>query len=149
MDKLIKKNKRTYHDYEILDKLEAGIVLHGFEVKSIKNGNIKLRSAFVTFHKSEPYLTGAYVGKYKPAGGLKNYDPERSRKLLLKRKQIGYILGKSQERGLTIVPLSVYTKGSKIKVEIGVGKGKKEYQKKEIKKKRDIDREIKRTLKKF
>lgn len=147
MNKIIIENKKAYHDYEILDKFEAGIVLRGYEVKSVRNKNIKLKGAFVTFHKNEPYLTGAHIGKYKPAGKLPNYDPERSRKLLLKKKEVRHILGKSQEKGLTIVPLLVYTKGNKIKVEIGVGRGKKQYQKKELLKKRDIEREIKRTLK--
>jgi len=149
MTKIILENKKAYYDYEILEKLEAGIILRGYEVKSIRNGNIKLKGAFVTFYKNEPYLTGAHIGKYKPAGGLKDYDPERSRKLLLKKKQVRHILGKSQEKGLTIVPLSVYTKESKIKIEIGVGRGKKRYEKKEVKKRRDIERDIKRTLKKL
>ena len=147
MDKKIAENKKAYFDYEILDKFEAGIVLFGYEVKSVRQGNIKLKSAFVTFHKNEPYLTGAHIGKYKPAGKLPSFDPERSRKLLMKKKEIRFLLGKSQEKGLTIVPLLVYTKGSKIKIEIGVGRGKKRYEKKEIKKKRDIEREVRRTLK--
>ncbi|MBU1180266.1 SsrA-binding protein SmpB [Patescibacteria group bacterium] len=147
MTKVITENKKAYYDYEILDKFEAGIVLFGYEVKSVRQGNIKLKGAFVTLHKNEPYLTGAHISKYKPAGHLLDYEPERSRKLLMKKKEIRYLLGKKEERGLTIVPLLVYTKGSKIKIEIGIGKGKKRYEKKEIKKKKDLDREIKRTLK--
>lgn len=147
MDKIIKDNKKAYHDYEILDKFDAGLVLLGHEVKSVRQGNINLKGAFITFHKNEPYLTGAYIGKYKPAGKLPDYEPERSRKLLMKKKEIRVCLGKKEEKGLTIVPLLVYTKGNKIKLQIGIGRGKKEYQKKEIKKKRDIEREVKRTLK--
>lgn len=141
------ENKKAHFDYEFLQKFEAGIVLAGHEVKAVKQGNIGLKGAFVTFHNSEPMLTGAHISKYKGAGGLKDYDPERSRKLLLKRKEIRYLLGKKEEKGLTIVPISVYTKGSKIKVEIAIGKGKKQYEKKEKIKKRDLEREIKRTLK--
>jgi SsrA-binding protein len=147
MDKLIAENKKAYFDYEILEKFEAGIVLFGYEVKAVKNGNIGLKGAFVTFYKNEPYLTGAHIGKYKQAGGIKDYDPDRSRKLLLKNKEIRHILGKKDEKGLTIVPIKVYTKQSKIKVEIGIGKGKKQYEKKEKIKARDVERDIRRTLK--
>lgn len=97
MDKIIVENKKARHDYEILDKFEAGIVLHGYEVKSVRQGNIKLKGAFVTLHKNEPYLTGAHISRYKPAGKLPDYDPERSRKLLMKKKEIRYLLGKKCE----------------------------------------------------
>ncbi|MBU4421588.1 SsrA-binding protein SmpB [Candidatus Parcubacteria bacterium] len=149
MDKLIAENKKTYHDYEILEKYEAGIVLYGFEVKAVRNGNISLKGAYVTFYNNEAYLTGSFIGKYKPAGGLSDYEPERGRKLLLKKREILYLKGKSEVKGLTILPLSVYTKGSKVKIEIGIGKGKKQYEKKEKIKKRDIEREVRRTLKKL
>ncbi|PIR66592.1 MAG: SsrA-binding protein [Parcubacteria group bacterium CG10_big_fil_rev_8_21_14_0_10_36_14] len=147
MDKSLSENKKAYHDYEILEKYEAGIVLYGFEVKAVRNGNMSLKGAYVTFHNNEAFLTGSYIGKYKPAGGLSDYEPERSRKLLLKKREILYLKGKSEVKGLTILPLLVYTKGSKVKIEIGIGKGKKQYEKKEIKKKKDIERDIKRTLK--
>ncbi|MFA5133875.1 MAG: SsrA-binding protein SmpB [Patescibacteria group bacterium] len=146
-DAFIAENKKAYFDYEILDKYEAGIILLGHEVKAVKAGNISLKGAFITFHNGEAYLTGAHIGKYKQAGGIKDYDPERSRKLLLKTKEIRYISAKKDEKGLTIVPTRVYTKHSKIKVEIAVGKGKKHYEKKEKIKARDIERDIKRTLK--
>ncbi len=141
------KNKKALFDYDILDTLEAGLVLSGAEVKSVRNGQINLKGAFVTFHKNEALLTNAHISKYKNAGNLDSYDPTKSRKLLLKAKQIAYLQGKSQEKGLTIVPLSVYTKGRRIKVEIGVGKGKKKYDKKETKKRRDIEREAQRSIK--
>lgn len=146
-DKLLADNKKALFDYEILEKYEAGIVLFGHEVKSVRGGHISLKGAYVTFHNNDPYLTGAHISRYKPAAGIKDYDPERSRKLLLKNKEIRRLLGKKEEKGLTIVPIRVYTKHSKIKVEIGVGKGKKKYEKKEKIKARDIEREIKRTLK--
>lgn len=147
MEKYLAENKKAFFDYEILEKFEAGIVLRGYEVKAVKAGNIGLKGAYVTFHNGEAYLTGAHIGRYKQAGGLLDYDPERSRKLLLKNKEIRYLMGKKEEKGLTIVPLSVYIKGSKIKVEIGIGRGKRKFEKKEKIKKRDIEREIKRTLK--
>ena len=140
-------NKKALFDYEILEKFEAGIVLFGHEVKSIKNGNMSLRGAYVTFHNGEAHLIGAHIGKYKPAGGLKEYDVERSRKLLLKKKELRYLMEKRGVKGLTIVPIKVYTKHSRIKVEIGIGRGKKQYEKKEKIKQGDIEREIKRTLK--
>lgn len=147
MDTLIAENKKAFFDYEILEKYEAGIVLFGHEVKAVKNGNISLKGAYVTFHNHEPYLIGAHIGRYKQAGGLKDYDPERSRKLLLKNKEIRYLSAKNEEKGLTILPIKVYIKHSKVKIEIGVGRGKRQFEKKEKIKARDIEREIKRTLK--
>jgi len=145
--KILAKNKKAYFDYEILDKIEAGLVLTGQEAKAVKNGNISLKGAYVTFHKDKPMLTGAHISKYAPAGPLPDYDPERSRPLLLKKKQIDYLKGKSMEKGLTIVPLLVYTNNRFIKVEIGIGRGKKTFDKREAIKKRDTEREIQRTLK--
>ena len=147
MDKVLSDNKKALYDYEILEKFEAGIVLFGHEAKSAKNGNMSLKGAYVTFHNNEAYLTGAHIGKYKPAGGLKDYDAERSRKLLLKKKELRYLLGKKEVKGLTIVPILVYIKHNKVKVEIAIARGKKQYEKKEKIKQRDIEREIRRTLK--
>lgn len=144
---IIAENKKAFFDYEILEKYEAGIVLFGHEVKAVKNGNVSLKGAYVTFHNGEPYLIGAHVGRYKQAGGLAGYDPERSRKILLKKREIGYLSAKYEEKGLTILPIKVYIKHSKVKVEIGVGRGKRQFEKKEKIKKRDIEREIERTLK--
>lgn len=147
MDKYLAENKKAFFDYEILEKYEAGIVLFGHEVKAVKNGNISLKGAYVTFHNGEPFLIGAHVGRYKQAGGLVGYDPERSRKLLLKKKEIGYLSAKYEEKGLTILPIKVYIKHSKVKIEIGVGKGKRQFEKKEKIRERDIERDIRRTLK--
>ena len=147
MDKILSDNKKALFDYEILEKFEAGIVLHGHEAKSAKSGNMSLKGAYVTFHNNEAYLIGAHIGRYKPAGGLKEYDPERSRKLLLKKKELRRLLGKKEVKGLTIVPILVYIKHSKVKVEIAIARGKKQYEKKEKIKQRDIEREIRRTLK--
>jgi SsrA-binding protein len=142
------KNKKALFDYEILEKFQAGLVLSGQEVKSAKNGQISLKGAFVTFHAGKPLLTGAHITKYKPAGDIPDYDPTRSRHLLLKKKEIRYLQGKFFEKGLTIVPLSVYTKNRFIKVEIAVARGKKTFDKREVIKKRDANREIKRAMKK-
>lgn len=141
------ENKKAYFDYEILEKLEAGLVLTGYEAKAAKAGQINLKGAFVTFHDGDALLTNAHISLYKPAGKMDGYVPDKSRRLLLKKKEIDYLRGKSQEKGLTIVPLKVYTKHRFIKVEIGVGRGKKQYDKRATLKKREVEREIKRTLK--
>jgi len=141
------KNKKALFDYEILKKVEAGLVLDGQEVKSIRKGGIKLAGAHVVFHKDEPFLLNAHISKYRHAGPLPNYDPNRTRKLLLKKKEIAYLRAKSQEKGLTIVPLSVYTSGRRIKVEIGVAKGKKKHDKREAIKGREAKRQTARALK--
>jgi len=141
------KNKKARFDYEILETLEAGLVLTGQEVKSIRDGQAKLTGAFVTFHKGEPVLTNAHISKYKHAGPLDSYEPTHSRKLLLNKKEIDYLRGKSEEKGLTIVPLSLYTRGSHIKVEIGIGRGKKKYDKRRVIKERESKREDIRQIK--
>ncbi len=140
------KNKRAYFDYEHLSTFEAGIVLSGQEVKSIKTGHISLKGAFVTVHKGELYLTNAFVPPYKFAGALPNYDPYQSRKLLVSRAQLKNLIGRSRADGLTIVPLSVYTKGRYIKVGCAVARGKKDHDKRSTIKKRDTDRVINRAL---
>ena len=140
-------NKKALFDYEILDTFEAGLVLTGQEVKSIRSGHISMKGSFVTFHKDEPMLTNVHIPKYKFAGILTDYDPEHSRKLLLKKKEINKLRGKSQEKGLTIVPLSIYTKGRRIKVKIAVVKGKKKHDKRRTIKKREQDREMARAMK--
>jgi len=141
------KNKKVLFDYDILEKFEAGLVLTGQETKSVRLGNISLKGTYVTFHAGSAYLTNAHISKYKPAGKLEDYDPERSRRVLLKAKQIRYLQGKSQEKGLTIVPISVYTRQRFIKLEIAVARGRHTYDKREVIKKRDLDKEVKRTLK--
>lgn len=140
-------NKKAKFDYEILEKFEAGLVLNGIEVKSIRTGGASLKGAFVTFHGENAYLTNMHVPKYKYAGNSLEYEPERSRSLLLKRKEIRYLRGKAQELGLTIVPISLYTKGRHIKVEIAVCRGKKKHDKRETVKKREVRRELSRKIK--
>ncbi|MCX6782353.1 MAG: SsrA-binding protein SmpB [Candidatus Magasanikbacteria bacterium] len=143
------ENKKALFDYEILEKLEAGLVLRGYETKAAKAGHINLKGAYVTFHGSDALLTNAHIGLYKPAGKIEDYDPTHSRRLLLKKKEIDYLRFKSQEKGLTIVPIRVYTKQRFIKVEVAVARGKKQFDKRDAIKKRDLNKEIKRTLKNY
>lgn len=141
------QNKKALFDYKILEKFQAGLVLTGAETKAVKDGQISLKGAYVNFHNGEAYLLNAHISPYKPAGKILDYDPTHSRRLLLHKKEIRYLQGKTQENGLTIVPLSVYTSNRFIKVEIAVARGKQKYDKRDTIKKRDLDREIKRTLK--
>jgi len=146
--KVLAENKKAYFNYEILEKFEAGISLIGQEVKSIKLGHINLAGSYVIIDKnSEVFWIGAKVPPYQPNNAPADYNPERSRKLLLKKKEINYLIGKSRQRGLTLIPLKVYTKNAKIKLEFGIGKGKKEIDKREIIKKRETDKDIERELK--
>ncbi|HRY36419.1 MAG TPA: SsrA-binding protein SmpB [Candidatus Magasanikbacteria bacterium] len=139
-------NKKAFFDYEILEKFEAGLMLLGHEVKSAKNGQISLKGAFITFHNNKAYLTNATISKYKQAGKLDNYDPTRSRQVLLHKKEIRYLQGKFAEKGLTIVPISVYTKNRLVKIEIAVARGKHTFDKRETLKKKDVEREMRRSL---
>lgn len=140
-------NKKAKHEYQLLETLEAGIMLAGHEVKAVRNGQAKLLGAYVTFHNNEAFLTNAHISQYKQASQLTDYQPDKSRKLLLKTKEIAYLQAKSQEKGLTIVPISLYTKRARIKVEIAVARGKKAFDKRESVKKRELDRETRRALK--
>lgn len=140
-------NKRANFDYEISDKYEAGLVLTGAEVKSIKMGHISLKESFVTVKGSELYLTNAHVTPYKQAGEIKNYDPTQPRKLLLHKSEIKHLAGKVRIQGLTLVPIRVYTRKRLLKLEFGLGKGKKKFDKRADISKREVERNIKRELK--
>ena len=137
-------NKKAHFDYEILQTFEAGLQLTGQEVKSAKKGSAKLKGSYVVITGDEAFLLNMHIPKYAKAGSIPNYDPYRSRKLLLKRKELDLLIGKKNEKGLTLIPTKLYTKYGKIKLEFGIGRGKKKYEKKETIKKRDLDREIKR-----
>lgn len=141
----LSQNKRARFDYDILETLEAGLVLSGAETKAVKAGQVNLKGAFITFHAGNALLTNAHISPYAFAKQT-DYDPTHSRRLLLHKKQIHYLQGKSQEAGLTIVPLSVYTHKRRVKVEIAVAKGRKQYDKREAIKKRDLQREIRKNL---
>ncbi|MCK4781800.1 SsrA-binding protein SmpB [Candidatus Parcubacteria bacterium] len=146
--KIIAKNKKAYFDYEILEKFKAGIVLIGTEVKSIKTGHISLKGSYVVIDKSqEVWLIGAEIPAYQPRNAPKDYISSRSRKLLLKKSEIQYLIGKSKQKGLTLAPLMVYTEKGNIKIEFAIAKGKKKVDKRETIKKRDFEREKSRILK--
>jgi len=147
--RIIAKNKKAAYDYEILDSLEAGIVLTGPEVKSIKNGRINLAGSYVMADsKNNIYLLNAHIAPYPPALQVQqNYNPRQNRKLLLKKKEIQKIIGKTHITGLSAIPIKVYTKGGIIKIEIAIAKGKKKYDKRQTLKDRDIKKRINKKLK--
>lgn len=144
--KVYSENKKAYYNYNIIEKYEAGLVLIGQEVKSIKTGRINLAGSYVVFKNTEPYLIGAKIPPYQPKNAPADYNPEQSRKLLLNKKEIHYLFGKSNEKGFSLIPLKVYDKNGRIKLELGLAKGKKKYNKKEKIKKRDLERQIQREL---
>lgn len=139
-------NKRANFDYDISNKFEAGLVLHGYEVKSVKTGHISLKGSFVTAKGNELYITNANIPLYKHSGKIANYDATRPRKLLLHRKEIASLIGKYRTEGLTLVPIRVYTKRGLLKLEFGIGKGRKKYDKRDVIRKRESDRKINRAL---
>ena len=142
------ENKKAYYNYQILEKYEAGLVLQGQEVKSIKAGRVNLTGSYVVFRQNEPYLIGAKIPAWQPKNAPADYNPEQYRKLLLNKKEINYLLGKANERGFSLIPLKVYDKNGRVKLEFGLAKGKKKYNKRESIKNRDINREINRFLSK-
>lgn len=146
---VLARNKRAGYNYELEDRYEAGLVLSGQEVKSIKTGHISLSGSFVTRKGNELFLTNASIPSYKFAGTIVNYDPTRSRKLLLKKSEIKQLAGKISVKGLTLVPLCVYTKKKLIKLEFAIGKGKKRFDKRTAIAKRAAKRRIEKTLKHF
>lgn len=141
------ENKKAYFNYEILEKLEAGLELRGFEVKSLRNKNGSILGARVIIRGGEAYVVGMEIPPYQPANTPKEYEPQRTRKLLLKKSEIKYLLGKAEEKGLAIVPLRVYAKGRVLKMDIAIARGKKKYDKRETIKKRESKRKIERELK--
>ena len=144
--KLIANNKKAYHDYFILDKIETGIALHGTEVKSLRMGKCSIKEAFITVDKGEVFINGMHVSPYEK-GNIFNRDPIRVRKLLIHKKEINRLLGKVKQDGLTLIPLSIYFKGSIAKIQLGLCKGKKLYDKREDAAKKDAKRQIERAVK--
>ena len=140
-------NKKAYRNYSIDDSFEAGIVLTGAEVKSIRSGRCNLSDAYVKFLGNDPWLINADIAQYTHDGS-EDYDSNRSRKLLLKRKEIDILKSKVKQSRFVLIPLSIYTTRNLIKVQVGLGKGKKEYQKKNIEKDRDVKREMARIKRK-
>jgi SsrA-binding protein len=145
-------NKKAYYDYEILEKFQAGLVLNGQEVKSLRTRGISLSGTYIEIKPNnkgffEAFWVGVNIPPYQSANIDKSYDPQRPRKLLLNREEIDYLTGKIKEKGLTLVPLSVYTGTYKIKLEFGLAKGKKKFDKRESIKKREVERKIKSEIK--
>jgi SsrA-binding protein len=139
-------NPRAKFDYHILDTFEAGLVLTGQEVKSIKKSRMSLKGAYVTIKDQEAWLINAFLPPYQPKNAPDNYQPDRSRKLLLNKKEIKSLIGKTKQKGLTLVPLHVYTKHNLIKLEFGLGQGKRKADKREKIKEREAKRNIGRAL---
>ena len=145
-DKMVANNKKAYHDYFILDKIETGIALHGTEVKSLRMGKCSIKESFIRIENGEVFIYGMHISPYEK-GNIFNKDPLRVRKLLLHKSEINKLIGKTKEQGMAIVPLTVYVKGSLVKVEIGLAKGKKLYDKRQDIAKKDQKREAERDFK--
>ena len=141
------ENKKARFDYEILEKFEAGLVLRGFEVKSLKNKRGSLAGSHVIIRGGEIFVVGMEIPPYQPKNAPENYDPQRTRKLLLTKKEINYLEGKTNQKSLTLIPSSVYTKGALVKLAFSLARGLKKYDKSERLKERESKRKIERTLK--
>jgi SsrA-binding protein len=139
-EKIIATNKKAFHDYFVLEKLEAGICLTGTEVKSSREGRVNLKDSYATVKGGETYLMNCHISPYSH-GNRENHDPIRVQKLLLHQKEIRKLIGKTQEKGLTLVPLRMYLKRGRIKVELAVARGKKLYDKRETERRKEMDRE--------
>jgi len=145
-EKLICNNKKAYHDYFIEEKLEAGLVLQGTEVKSLRSGKANLNDSFMLVREGEAYLHNLNISHYE-FGNRQNHQPDRNRKLLLHRREIDRLYGRIREKGLSVIPLRLYFKNGLVKVEIGLAKGKKLYDKREDMKAKDSHREMSQALK--
>ena len=144
--KTVATNRKAYHDYHVQDNLEAGIVLTGTEIKSIRAGRVSLGEAYVRPEGGELWLLNAHIARYE-AGSYMSHEPRRRRKLLLHRKQIDNLISKVAEKGLTLVPLRVYLRRGRIKVELGLARGKRLYDKRETKRLKEMDREARAAMK--
>lgn len=147
--KIVSDNRKARFLYEILETYEAGIELVGTEVKSIRAGKVNLADGYAFIKDGEVWLTNVHISPYQASSQYFNHDPRRSRKLLLHRKQINQLIGKIEQKGLTLVPLKMYLKGSWVKVSIGLGRGKKLHDKRETVKRRQDEREISRAMKRY
>ena len=143
--KVIATNRKARHDYHIEDTVEAGLVLTGSEIKSIRAGQVSLRESYATVRNDEMWLVNAHIAPYQQAS-YTNHEPRRDRKLLLHRREINRLIGKLQEKGLTLIPLRIYLKDSRAKVELGLARGKKLYDKRQTLRERDDRRQIDRAM---
>lgn len=146
--KLIAKNPNAHHNYEIKSTIEAGIELYGTEIKSIRNGKINLKDSYAVIKNGEVFVYGMHISPYE-FGNIYNKDPLRTRKLLLNRNEINKLVGQVNQQGVSLIPVSAYFKGSRVKIELGIGKGKKLYDKREDMKKKDAELTIKRNMKNY
>jgi SsrA-binding protein len=144
--KVLATNRKAYHDYFVEEAHEAGIALTGTEIKSVRAGSVNLRDSFAQVRNGELWLMNAHIAPYEPAS-RQNADPYRDRKLLMHRKEIMRLFGRAQEKGLTIIPLRLYLKKNRAKIEVGLARGKKQYDKREAIGKRESEREIRRVVK--
>lgn len=144
--KIVCQNRKAYHDYQIDETIEAGIMLMGTEVKSLREGKANLKDSYVIIKDSEAFLLNCHISPYSH-GNIMNHDPLRTRKLLLRKDEIMKLQGKAAQKGYSLVPLKIYFKKSYAKVEIGLAKGKKQYEKREDIKKKEARREMERAMK--
>ncbi len=147
--KTISDNRKARFQYEILETFEAGIQLKGTEVKSVRAGKVNLGDGYVLIRHNEAWLLNVHISPYKASGEYFNHDPRRDRKLLLHRKEIRRLIGQLEQKGLTLIPLKMYLKGSLVKVLLGLGRGKKLHDKRETLKRRQDERDISRALKQY
>jgi SsrA-binding protein len=145
-EKVMATNKKAFHDYFVLEKIEAGIALLGTEVKAIRESRLNLKDSYAMVQAGEAYLFNCHISPYSH-GNRENHNPTRSRKLLLHQREIRKLIGKTQEKGLTLVPLRVYLKRGRIKVELGVARGKKLIDKRETERRKEADREARAAMK--
>jgi SsrA-binding protein len=146
MDKIVTTNRKAYHDYHIHETFEAGISLVGTEVKSLREGRANLKDSYAIIKEGEAFLLNCHISPYSH-GNIQNHDPVRTRKLLLHKKEISKLWGKTSQQGFTLIPLKIYFKTGKAKVEIGLAKGKRQYEKRASIKEKEAKREIERHLK--
>ena len=144
--KIIAKNPTAHHNYTITDTIEAGIVLTGTEIKSIRNGKVNLKDSYANIKNGEAFIYGMHISPYEH-GNIYNKDPLRDRKLLLSKREIFHLFGLIKQQSCSLVPISLYFKGNKVKIELGIGKGKKLYDKREDIAKRDAERRINQAMK--
>ena len=143
--KLIAKNPTAYHNYTIENKLEAGIVLSGTEIKSIRSGKVNMKDSYAIIKNGEVFIVGMHISPYEH-GNIFNKDPLRNRKLLLNKKEINKLIGLTKQKGYSLVPISMYFKGSFVKIELGIGKGKKLYDKRQDIAKKDAERRMQKAM---
>ena len=144
-DRTVATNRRARHEYEILETVEAGLVLRGTEVKALRQGQVNFKDAYATVRNGEAWLLGCHISPYSH-GSDANHDPERDRKLLLHRREISRLAGKVAESGLTLIPLRIYFKGGRAKLELGLARGRKLHDKRSALRERDLRRELDRAL---